>query len=520
MAVLPSYNPKSDYSAFTSLDECVKLALVRSGKNENDSLYTKFLYFAMQVVNELQADCFQNQKNLLIPVEPNLTNTGLKYAKLPDDYSQYSFVGFINNEGERIPLTYNQNMVGSFDLDDCHCGCGCCSDACKEITSGIKTTGSNVTLTTSYYTVDFGDISPLTINFYNKNGVVINDGNEYDGVALDFLFKGWGWTKIADLTYTIIVGTDIYSYFNYSIGHTTNNAPVIVTTKSAQYLNAVKVCTSSNGFITKEINTWGYVDTQTACNYTINAAGISGHYPTGAGTYTVNGNVFPIPNLTNITDANTFMLGLGFTSDNLAQPNYYMNSSTNVWTSINFPNISVNINFVQSSCFNTGVKNIVFNENICPVEVKECGCIQITQTTINSLNEALSEIAPMMVRAFNFPTLGATMTYPMTLFGYYNVDLYNKVVYLNPEYNQQAVLVTYYSLQQIDSEKYLIPYLFKDTVARYIKYCYLESKISTPQYAVISARNEYFEEKHRAKERFEPIILDEIIDLQRTKQRP
>ncbi len=108
-----------------------------------------------------------------------------------------------------------------------------------------------------------------------------------------------------------------------------------------------------------------------------------------------------------------------------------------------------------------------------------------------------------------------TLQAPITYYGYYNVDAYKKVVYINPEYPIDNVLITYSSLNQVDSENYLVPVHFEKTIAFYINWKYKESRRSTPLQMIIRAEKLYYNEKRKAKMRNNPIILEETIDLLR-----
>lgn len=141
-------------AAWITIDSAIKGWLLRKGET-NTALYNRSLSFTIDCVNELGYDVFKHFKEEILCVD-QATLT----AKLPSDFVSYVRLGFINNNGEFIPLTYNDLMIGlDVPVEDCHCSCGCGSPICESITSEVDT---QVTILTPVkecnYNVDFSQV--------------------------------------------------------------------------------------------------------------------------------------------------------------------------------------------------------------------------------------------------------------------------------------------------------------------------------------------------------------------------
>lgn len=81
--------------------------------NESDQSihkYRKLWYIAYRGMTEMGLDTFFAVKSVKLPVNANLTVT------LPADYLQYSKIGVLNQQGDIIPLSVNNNLTTAFDL--------------------------------------------------------------------------------------------------------------------------------------------------------------------------------------------------------------------------------------------------------------------------------------------------------------------------------------------------------------------------------------------------------------------
>ncbi len=90
------------------LDECITDYLTES--EQGNHKYFKLWNLAYRGMQELGLDFFYSIKSVKLPINPNYTVT------LPADYLKYSKVGVLNNQGEIIPLSVNNNLTTAFDM--------------------------------------------------------------------------------------------------------------------------------------------------------------------------------------------------------------------------------------------------------------------------------------------------------------------------------------------------------------------------------------------------------------------
>lgn len=93
---------------WVSLDDCITSYLDES--EQSNTKYFKLWNLAYRALTELGLDFFFSVKSVKLPVNPNLTVT------LPEDYLNYTKVGILDNQGQIIPLSVNNNLTTSFDL--------------------------------------------------------------------------------------------------------------------------------------------------------------------------------------------------------------------------------------------------------------------------------------------------------------------------------------------------------------------------------------------------------------------
>lgn len=93
---------------WVSLDDAITSYLDES--EQSNTKYFKLWNLAYRALTELGLDFFFSVKSVKLPVNPNLTVT------LPEDYLNYTKVGILDNQGQIIPLSVNNNLTTSFDL--------------------------------------------------------------------------------------------------------------------------------------------------------------------------------------------------------------------------------------------------------------------------------------------------------------------------------------------------------------------------------------------------------------------
>ncbi len=93
---------------WVSIDDCITAYLSRS--EQSNHKYFKLWHLAFEGMSEMGIDAFYAIRCVKIPVNSNLT------ATLPADYLQYSKVGVLNEQGEIIPMGFNNKLTLAFDL--------------------------------------------------------------------------------------------------------------------------------------------------------------------------------------------------------------------------------------------------------------------------------------------------------------------------------------------------------------------------------------------------------------------
>lgn len=88
---------------YTTLDKCINYYLDES--QQGDYKYYKLWNLAVRGMQEMGLDFFYQIKSVKLPVLANKT------VMLPNDYMQYSKIGVLNDQGQIIPLMYNESFT-------------------------------------------------------------------------------------------------------------------------------------------------------------------------------------------------------------------------------------------------------------------------------------------------------------------------------------------------------------------------------------------------------------------------
>lgn len=91
-----------------SVEECITSYMDEAELSNHK--YFKLWHIAFRGLTELGLDAFYVVKSVKLPVNANLTVT------LPADYLSYSKVGVLNQQGEIITMSVNNNLTVAFDL--------------------------------------------------------------------------------------------------------------------------------------------------------------------------------------------------------------------------------------------------------------------------------------------------------------------------------------------------------------------------------------------------------------------
>lgn len=88
---------------YIPLERCITYYMDES--NQTDNQYYRLYNMAMRGMQELGLDFFYQIKSVKLPKNANQT------VNLPNDYIQYSKIGVLNDQGQIIPLMYNEKFT-------------------------------------------------------------------------------------------------------------------------------------------------------------------------------------------------------------------------------------------------------------------------------------------------------------------------------------------------------------------------------------------------------------------------
>ena len=97
---------------------------------------------------------------------------------------------------------------------------------------------------------------------------------------------------------------------------------------------------------------------------------------------------------------------------------------------------------------------------------------------------------------------------------------YNRLMQLDQNYPFDTVYLEYYSANDVTGGDYLIPVFAKETIAWYCKWMYSETRNNVPDRTKDRNQRQWYNAKRKMKERFNPIRLDQLLAVMRTKVRP
>tara|TARA_R110000868_G_scaffold29955_1_gene111387 strand:- start:689 stop:1453 length:765 start_codon:yes stop_codon:yes gene_type:complete len=98
----------SQHLPYIAMESVVQDYLTES--EQSNAKYFKVWNLAYRGLEDLGLDFFYKVQSVKLPINANLTVT------LPADYMQWSKVGILNNQGEIIPLDYNDKLTTYADL--------------------------------------------------------------------------------------------------------------------------------------------------------------------------------------------------------------------------------------------------------------------------------------------------------------------------------------------------------------------------------------------------------------------
>lgn len=150
-------------SRYTSLDDIVKLYMIQVGA-VNNARYNQYMTMAQLAYQELEFDVLKKFTYRYLPVD-----SSTKTVAIPDDMLQYTMIGFVNQVGEIIELTYDPKLVFRQEVLSpvCHCDeCGCTDEVCSTI-SNVVLSETVVTIPTPVVQCDYS----VTLLFGQREGL-------------------------------------------------------------------------------------------------------------------------------------------------------------------------------------------------------------------------------------------------------------------------------------------------------------------------------------------------------------
>lgn len=511
---------------YITLDEIVKQYSIDVG-DPNNNKYNSYFNWAQRALTELEWDILQKFKYVFLPVDP-----ATKRVKLPDDFLQYTRVGFQNQVKEIIDLTYDPNLAFAIDSTPCHCDeCGCHDEVCYAI-SNTELTTQEVTLPTNVkrcnYSIDFTALSfPYSVNYVVKStgnfniGVTVTDAADLDAVMVTDL----GWTKTGTGNYDVLSQNFIWTQFDLTVASVEtqwfiNETGCMVDIENISYTNTTKTCVSAKGDIYQENCTWGFVTHSQTCNYYLALSGGAQPlvFPFTNVRYIVNGATISVANITSYNALNSFFNGLGFAtlSNSQTTANWRINQTTDSYTifEYNDGNGALHFNtFGKDACISTTVNIGCADNTVCSTTIKPCGCLVMTDQVINTLYNAGLVNNTMFERWVHGGDISNLYRQPLNLYGFYNIDTYQGIIQLDPFFRFNTIYLEYYATSVVDTKDYLVPIFARDYFLSYIHKMSLLRKPNASPTLIEMAKKQNRADKHNLKLRISPPRAKQLLDL-------
>lgn len=98
----------AQHTSYITLESVIKDHLLENDKSQNQ--YFKCWHLSFRCMDDLGMDFFYKIQSVKLPVNANFT------VNLPPDFIQWTKVGILNDNGEIIPLYYNDKLTTYADL--------------------------------------------------------------------------------------------------------------------------------------------------------------------------------------------------------------------------------------------------------------------------------------------------------------------------------------------------------------------------------------------------------------------
>lgn len=386
--------------------------------------------------------------------------------------------------------------------------------------TGTLTTHS---MTESNCSTSAGRMYPFTINSITRDGETINTNTFITNItqleayweAFDFVFDA----------YTITSEPTSVEWESFTINSVTGIETVIYFQPTEQefvdieveYQTKEIVCTDGDN-ITREICAPAYVDNiEPRFDWSVTLADLT--FPQSA-IVIMNDAALPAVTIDSQEELDDYMRSLGFSrgyNANAGEVNYFIVNTINTFTSIS---VGDEFLFVQDLEYPTRlVEEQCQTQSDC-VPVAECGCPVYNNATINTLTDwGYCFGAAFVQRYINGGDIGQQLAIPNNYFGYFNVDVLNGIIQLNPDYPYDTVAFIGMPAQPVTSHEYLILSPLEEPLKWWIRKSFLDFKLSVPKNARDEARREYAVARHNAIKQIYPLRIPTFIDISRSRQK-
>jgi hypothetical protein len=309
----------------------------------------------------------------------------------------------------------------------------------------------------------------------------------------------------------------------YALGESNlNTTTTDVVINGVTYQKTVTICANEDGSIVQKTCQPTITNPKQKCNYTFTIDYASLDYPLSNCYFTINGQEKFIGD---IADSSTFLSV--FTAEGFAHSSiiFTKNNSTDVYTTFNYTDEAGNTGATeceQSACSipTPIVETVCYTEKICDATVAECGCVTITDTVINVIQQWSTLFTEFIQRDLNALDWQKALKSPLSWFGYFNISKQKNLIQLDYTYPFDNVFLQYVSASKVDSSKYLIPIFAEQALTQYCKWMYKESKNNISMGEKERERRSFYNEKKKLHQRNHAFNIANYLDSKRNIVRP
>lgn len=162
------------------------------------------------------------------------------------------------------------------------------------------------------------------------------------------------------------------------------------------------------------------------------------------------------------------------------------------------------------------VEELCYEEKICEVEVAECGCVTLTDTSLQVICNCSPAFALAVTsRIRNNKNFGQSLIPSNGFFGEFKVDTELGVIKLNDDFQYDTIFLEYYSANLINSKLSLLPVQAEEAAISWMYWKSIQRKQNASQTEKREAKKEYYNQKRLLKQLLNPLNLDTFLSTQR-----